>query len=192
MVIQDDGQGMSQETLARMLDPFFSTKALGRGLGRATTLGTVRSQHGCLEVITSPGLGSRFTVYVIDDNEPVRRVHLQMLELPGFAGVLQLESLDTMTGDTASIDRAMIDLTVPGLPGIERVRQFLEKKPALPVILVSGYALPAGTPLPSNVALLQKPFTINGLAAVSERVMAAGKKVAGGALVNSAGRQPFG
>ena len=32
MVLQDDGPGMSQETLARMFDPFFSTKAVASGL----------------------------------------------------------------------------------------------------------------------------------------------------------------
>ena len=62
--VEDDGPGTTQETLSRMFDPFFSTKAVGRGLGLASTLGTVRSHHGALEVRTAPGQGARFTIYI--------------------------------------------------------------------------------------------------------------------------------
>ena len=220
MVVQDDGPGMSQETLARMFDPFFSTKAVGRGLGLATTLGTVRSHHGCLEVVTSPGQGSRFTVYVpadtvsrievatrsvvstrkptgltallVDDNDSVRQVHLQMLELLGFRVVEQLDSLTAISEKTGSVDLAMIDLTMPGLPGIDLVKQLLAINQHLPIILVSGYSMQVDETLPPNVGYLQKPFSINDLSEVSERVIAAGKHVAGGALVSSRDRLPFG
>lgn len=220
MVVEDDGPGMSQETLARMFDPFFSTKAVGRGLGLATTLGTVRSHHGCLEVRTSPGFGSRFTVYipadtvarinlpvqssvatrkptgmtalVIDDNDSVRQVHLQMLESLGFLIVEQPELLDAVIDATGAVDLAMIDLTMPGLPGMDLVEQCLDKSPALPIILVSGYALPPNDSLPPNVGFLQKPFTLTDLAEVVERVMTAGKNIAGGLVVSSANRLPFG
>lgn len=220
MVVQDDGPGMSQETLARMFDPFFSTKAVGRGLGLATTLGTVRSHHGCLEVVTSPGHGSRFTVYfpadtvsrievatrsrfstrkptgltalLVDDNDSVRQVHLQMLELLGFRVVEQLDSPTAITEKTGSVDLAMIDLTMPGLPGIDLARQLLAINQYLPIILVSGYSMQVDETLPSNVGYLQKPFTINDLSEVSERVMAAGKQIAGGAVVSSKDRLPFG
>lgn len=220
MVVQDDGPGMSQETLVRMFDPFFSTKAVGRGLGLATTLGTVRSHHGCLEVVSSPDQGSRFTVYVpadtvsrievatrsvvstrkptgltallVDDNASVRQVHLQMLELLGFRVVEQLGPLNAISDKTGSVDLAMIDLTMPGLPGIELVKQVLAINQHLPIILVSGYSIQVDETLPPNVGYLQKPFTITDLCEVSEQVMTAGKRLAGGAVVSSRDRLPFG
>jgi len=53
---------MNDETLARMFDPFFSTKETGRGLGMAAVRGIVRSHHAALRVTTAAGQGTRFRV----------------------------------------------------------------------------------------------------------------------------------
>jgi PAS domain S-box-containing protein len=61
--VVDTGVGMSEETLARIFDPFFSTKDTGRGLGMAAVRGIVRSHRAALRVTSAVGQGTRFRVW---------------------------------------------------------------------------------------------------------------------------------
>jgi len=61
--VVDNGCGMSEHTLARMFDPFFSTKDHGRGLGMAAVRGIVRSHRAALRVTSAEGQGTRFRVW---------------------------------------------------------------------------------------------------------------------------------
>jgi two-component system cell cycle sensor histidine kinase/response regulator CckA len=113
--ISDTGCGMDAATMARIFDPFFSTKVSGRGLGLATVIGAVRGHGGMLEVTSQPSEGTTFrillpcpetavdedrepdgkpalagsgaarTVLLVDDEEDVRVVTAHMLERLGWS-----------------------------------------------------------------------------------------------------------
>ena len=61
---QDSGQGIAPENLERIFEPFFSTKsaAKGTGLGLSVSYGIVTRHGGTIEVESTPGVGSTFTV----------------------------------------------------------------------------------------------------------------------------------
>jgi len=60
--ISDTGQGMPAEMQARAFDPFFSTKAAGRGLGLAVVQGIVRGLRGTIHLESEPGKGAAFQI----------------------------------------------------------------------------------------------------------------------------------
>lgn len=62
IVVEDSGVGIPPEIRERIFEPFFSTKAPGRGMGLAATIGIVRSHHGVVDVRSEVGRGSTFRV----------------------------------------------------------------------------------------------------------------------------------
>jgi len=114
--VRDTGCGMSEESRSRLLEPFYTTKVAGRGLGLAAIAGIVRGHHAGLDLTSSPGNGSTFRVFfpiperplpslvsrppsmhdvgpsakvlVVDDEPLVRLVAQRALERGGFEVVL--------------------------------------------------------------------------------------------------------
>ncbi len=64
--VSDTGEGMTRETLEHLFEPFFTTKPGGKGtgLGLATCYSIVKASGGNIQVQSTPGQGSRFTIFL--------------------------------------------------------------------------------------------------------------------------------
>lgn len=62
VAVGDTGLGIAPEDLRRIMEPFYSTKARGIGLGLAMTRAILDKNNGQLTVVSEPGKGSTFTV----------------------------------------------------------------------------------------------------------------------------------
>jgi PAS domain S-box-containing protein len=62
--VEDHGAGMDRDTVARLWEPFFTTKAGGRGLGLPAVLGILRQHRAALAVESTPGVGTRFRIHL--------------------------------------------------------------------------------------------------------------------------------
>jgi signal transduction histidine kinase len=64
IVVEDTGAGIPPENLAKIFEPFFSTKPQGNGLGLSICRSIVWQMHGTLEVTSAPGQGTQATIVV--------------------------------------------------------------------------------------------------------------------------------
>ncbi len=127
--VQDTGHGMDAETMARLFEPYFTTKEVGKGsgLGLAVVHGIVKTLHGFIEVESEPGKGSTFHVYIpaLEEDAPVS-VTTEIQEMPGGTERILLVDDESMivTMNTTILERLgyTVTATTSSVEALEKVR----------------------------------------------------------------------
>jgi PAS domain S-box-containing protein len=92
--ISDAGIGMDEKTRQRVFDPFFSTKAKGRGtgLGLASAYGIIKNHGGIITVESEVGQGSTFNIFLpVSDQKPHKEVSVQESLIKGSETILLVD-----------------------------------------------------------------------------------------------------
>ena len=117
------------------------------------------------------------TVLVVDDEESIRLVTGQVLQLSGFDPVLAVDGQDALEIFRADPDRftlVLLDLTMPRMGGEETFAEMKKLRPEVKVVLMSGYDQKNAMvrfPRSGPVRFLPKPFTVDSLCAVLAEVL---------------------
>ena len=89
LTVKDTGHGMDSATLARIFDPYFTTKPVGEGsgLGLAVIQGIVKRHEGAVSVRSEPGKGTVFEILLPSvEQEDRRQVETELSSPAGGAG----------------------------------------------------------------------------------------------------------
>jgi len=168
--VSDTGCGMTRETMARVFEPFYTSKFTGRGLGLSAVLGIVRAHEGGLKIYSEPDKGTTFkvlfpavtdavelpnhgesgdhwtgegTVLLVDDEETVRSISKKLLSKLGLTVLTAEDGKQAVTlyeKHLAEIDLVLLDLTMPHMNGEEAYRAMRALDPDVKVVLASGYS----------------------------------------------------
>jgi len=165
VLVQDHGEGMDEATVARMFEPFFSTKFAGRGLGLAAVLGILRSHRGGIAVHSKPGDGTtvelflpvatqtpaqepaptgelphpsaeRPCVLVVDDEQLVRDVAVRMLEAAGYEVLSARDGVQGLEVFTENVERVQAVVLDMAMPGLDGSEVFKELRALSPTVPV--------------------------------------------------------
>ena len=169
--VSDTGAGIAPDILSKIFDPFFTTKKAGEGtgLGLSVVYGIVKECGGTVTVLSEPGRGSTFTVYLpaiehsaeaanepagpvpkgkgriifVDDEEALVRIGKEMLQGLGYEVIgvpSSLGALELFRAQPDQFDLVITDMTMPGMTGKELATNLLKIRPDIPIILCTGFS----------------------------------------------------
>ena len=123
ITIADQGIGIPEENLPYIFDPYFTTKQTGSGLGLATSYSIINKHHGYLEVESSLGIGTTFSIYLPASFEvPLEPSEKKALILAGTGKILLMDDeaiIRNCTGEMLSQLGYKVHLAADGTEAIK-------------------------------------------------------------------------
>ncbi len=168
--VRDSGTGMTPQVLARVFEPFYTTKPKGEGtgLGLASVFGIVSQNHGAVWAESEAGQGSTFiiilprisetstqepapgaerrfdgrSVLLVEDEQDIRELMREILESMGLAVQMAADGKQALkiAEEMKRIDLLFCDVVLPGISGVEVATRVRKLHPGAAVIFTSGHS----------------------------------------------------
>ena len=173
LTISDTGTGIPPEDIEKIFEPFYTKKKMGRsgtGLGMAVVWGTVKDHNGYIDVQSTEGEGTTFTLYfpvtrkelpedksrlaiesysgtgesilIVDDVEEQRQIASGMLQELGYSVVSVSSGEEAVEYlRTNKVDLLLLDMIMdPGMDGLDTYKKILKLHPGQKAIIASGFS----------------------------------------------------
>jgi two-component system NtrC family sensor kinase len=129
LVVQDDGPGMTSETLRRIFDPFFTTKQAGEGTGLGLTIsyGIIDEHGGRIWAESQPGKGTTFVIELPVVRGPERRLEVEQeeqrpaMEARSILVVDDEQSIQRLLGSILQMDGHRVDTARNGREALDYI-----------------------------------------------------------------------
>lgn len=157
--VEDNGRGIRREDLGHLFDPFFTTRrdSGGTGLGLSISYGLVREHGGLIGVLSRPGIGSRFSVFLPAEGKTLPKILPSILCLgadteflgslkgtlveadvweagPGIGPPGVLKYLD----EHPEVDTVIAEWNLPDLDGRDLLKAVRDRFPLVEVVLFAS------------------------------------------------------
>lgn len=170
--VTDTGEGIPAEHLPHIFEPFFTTKkdGKGHGLGLTQVYGIVKQHNGFIDVVSRPGKGTTFTIYmpavsewkvveeemdaeilvtgdqetilVVEDDKATRQALCETLEHMNYRAIAAENSREAIEiYERENINLVLCDLVMPKMGGRELHEALKERDPDVRMIIITGYPL---------------------------------------------------
>jgi len=173
LTVSDTGVGISREDLERIFEPFYTSKVMGKsgtGLGMAVVWGTVKDHNGYIDLQSTEGQGTTFTLYfpvtvkkpaedqsslplsayrgkgesilIVDDVQEQREVASDLLTKLGYSVTTKASGEEAVDYlNHHSVALIVLDMIMtPGIDGLETYKRIIKKHPGQKAIIASGYS----------------------------------------------------
>ncbi len=189
--VTDTGAGMSEDVRRRAIEPFFTTKEVGRGtgLGLSQCFGFARQSGGTMKIESEKGRGTTVrillpaintaadgvvakryrTVLLVDDDSAIRSLVSEMLRILGHHVVEAEDGADALNHlkKDRTIDFLFTDIIMPNdMNGLQLMTAARAARPGLPTLLASGYprdVLRDLGSIPEDVSFIAKPYSLSDI-----------------------------
>jgi PAS domain S-box-containing protein len=192
--VADSGCGMDEATIARAVEPFFSTKGVGKGTGLGLSMvhGLASQLGGALTISSRAGIGTNIDLWLpvtqemeqvesapsaapsapmqlgaamlVDDDHLARASTAHMMTELGYSVIEASSAAQALSliEQGADVGLLVTDHLMPGMTGVDLARTIKRERPALPILIVSGFADADG--IEPDLPRLTKPFRQDELA----------------------------
>jgi two-component system cell cycle sensor histidine kinase/response regulator CckA len=140
IIVSDTGEGMDEETRARVFEPFFTTKEIGKGtgLGLSMVYGIVKQHHGHINVYSELGQGTTFKVF-LPVNTTAAEKETQAVQHPVLGGpetILVAEDEEALRTLASDILKSLGYTVLLASNGKEAVQIYAENRDRIDIVLL--------------------------------------------------------